>query len=254
MIAGVAILPSAPLLLEGVAPSSPTGVGEVREAVETIVASLPRADVTVLLAASSPGSSGSESSARGVYGAVEATLAGVGRPDLRRRVEVSVPAMEAITRVTQYPLLRRGTLPLSLSVLALLLGSHHCFAPVAVPATADFAALVGVGAATAQAVEEAGLSGTVVATGDCSAEPGPGAPPASVDGAREWGEAAAAAVADGRLDRLEGLGPERAQRVGAVGWAPMAVLHGVCERSRTNVGLRLYAAPRGAGYLVGGRR
>ncbi|MDP8978001.1 MAG: hypothetical protein M3N17_05420, partial [Actinomycetota bacterium] len=189
MIAGVAILPSAPLLLEGGAPRSAAGVAEVREAVEALVASLPPVDVTVLLAASSPGSSGSESSARGLYGAAEASLAGVGRPHVRRWVEVSVPAMEEITRVTQYPLLRRGSLPLSLSVLALLLGSHHCFAPVAVPATADFAALVGVGAAIAQAVGEAGLSGTAVATGDCSAGPGSQNPATSGDGAREWDQA-----------------------------------------------------------------
>lgn len=254
MIVGAAILPSAPLLVQGVAPRSTAVVEEVREAVDAVVASLPPADVTVLLAASPPGSSGSESSARGLYGASEASLAGVGRPDLSRWVEVSLPAMEAITRVTQYPLLRRETLPLSLSVLALLLASHRCFAPVAVPATADFAALVGVGAATAQAMEEAGLSGTVVATGDCSAGLGERAPLASVDGAREWDEAAVAAVVDGRLDRLEALGPARAERVGAIGWAPMAALHGVCERARTSVGLRLYAAPRGVGYLVGGRR
>ena len=253
MIVGVAIFPSAPLLVRGVAPRSPAAVEEVREAVESVTASLPPADVTVLLAASSPGSSGSESSARGLYGASEASLARVGRPDLRRCVDVSLPAMEAITRVTQYPLLRCGTLPLSLSVLALLLASHRCFAPVAVPATADFAALVGVGAATAQAMEEAGLSGTVVATGDCSAGLDERAP-LPVDGAREWDEAAVAAVVDGRLDRLEPLGPARAERVGAIGWAPMAALHGVCERAKTSVGLRLYAASRGGGYLVGGRR
>lgn len=254
MIVGVAILPSSPLLVRGVAPRSPAAVEEVREAVESVMGSLPPADVTVLLAASPPGSSGSESSARGLYGASEASLAGVGRPDLRRCVDVSLPAMEAITRVTQYPLLRRGALPLSLSVLALLLASHRCFAPVAVPATADFSALVAVGAATAQAIQEAGLSGTVVATGDCSAGLDERAPLAAVDGAREWDEAAVAAVVDGRLDRLEPLGPARAERVGAMGWAPMAALHGVCERAKTGVGLRLYAASRGVGYLVGGRR
>jgi hypothetical protein len=38
--------------------------------------------------------------------------------------------------------------------------------------------------------------------------------------------------------------------VGAVGWAPLVVLQGVCVRAALGSVLRRYAAPRGVGYLV----
>lgn len=240
VIAGAAVVPTAPLLVPGVSATLPDGVGKVADAIDAVVDRLPRADVAVLLA----------TGPQGVHDSGMASLAGIGRPDIRADTVVSREAVAKISETTQYPLYREKVLPLGLSVLALLLGSSLPVTPVSVPEGAGYDALVGVGTGVAKALDDAGMSAVVLAAGDLSAGLTPKSPRPSVSGAVFWDEQAVAAVDSGRLDGLARLGPEEAQRVFALGWPPMVVLHGAVARAKIGMIVRHYSAPRGVGYLV----
>lgn len=248
MIVGAAIVPSAPLLVPGISAALPEGIGEVSDAVDAVLEKLPDAEVTVLVAAGLAGRAGS------VRDGDIASLAAVGRPDVMVLTRSHQAATARISGMVQYPLLRGEPLPLGLAALALLVGSERPLVPVLVPPLAEFEALVGVGTGIAQALLDVDVTAVVVAAGDCSAGLTACSPLHEVPGARAWDERAVAAVDSGRLDALARLGPAEAQRVGALGWAPMAVLHGACARAKIGMVLRHYSAPRGVGYLVAAGR
>jgi hypothetical protein len=247
VIVGAAVLPTAPLLVSGVSPTPPDGVAAVADAVDAALDSLPPYDTAVLVAVASPGAQGT---GQGLYDAAEATLAGVGRPNVSRSAMVDRGAIERISRITQYPMYRGDALPLSLAVLALLIGEGGLLVPVAVPQTASFEALVSVGAGIAEGVAGEDQRAVIIAAGDLSAGLTAAAPLHEVDGARGWNDQLVDVVDSGRLDGLARLGPADAKRVGALGWAPMAVLHGACARAKVGLVVRHYSAPRGVGYLV----
>lgn len=245
MIVGAAIVPTAPLLVPGVSATMPEGVGKVCDAVDVALECLPAYDTAVLLSAAEVGSQG-----QGLYDAAEATLTGVGRPDITRTAPIDREAVERITRVNQYPMYRGDSLPLGLSVLALLMGGNGPLVPIAVPQNAGFEALAAIGAGIAEALVSNDVRAVVVAAGDLSAGLDERSPLHEIEGAREW-DAQVVAVADtGRLEGLSRLGPGEARRVGALGWAPMVVLHGVAARAKIGLVRRHYSAPRGVGYLV----
>lgn len=245
MIVGAAIMPAAPVLIPGVSASLPDGLGKVCDAVDAVLETLPDCDTAVLLTGAQELGSG-----QGLYDATEATLAGVGRPDITRPVPVHRDAVEEITRVNQYPMYRGEALPLGLSVLALLFGGHGPLVPMAVPQHADFDALTAIGTGIAEALSSAGVRAVIIAAGDLSAGLEERSPLHRIDGADDWDARVVAAVDSGRLDGLGRLGPAEARRVGALGWAPMAVLHGAVARAKLGLIRRHYSAPRGVGYLV----
>lgn len=240
MIVGAAVIPTAPLLVRGISATLPTGVGAVRRAVEAAVAGLAEADVAVLVAAGDPG----------LYDSYPATLAGVGRPDLTQRTEVCHDALTRIAAVTGCGLRRGVPLPLGLAVLTMMVGARGRLVPLAVAATGGFEALAAIGAGSARALADSDVRAVLVAAGDLSAGLTKSSPLYRVDGAAAWDEEVLALIAAGRLDGLARLGPAQASRVGALGWAPMVVLHGACARAGLRLSLRHYSAPRGVGYLV----
>lgn len=244
MIVGAAILPSAPLLVPGASATLPEGVDKVCDAVDAALEALPYCDAAVLLA-TAEGSSG-----QGLYDAAEATLAGIGRPDIARSAAAHRSAVERITRITQYPMYRGDVLPLSLSVLALLFGGAQPLVPMAVPQNAGFDALAAIGTGIAEALADPDMRTAVIAAGDLSAGLEERSPLHLIEGAREWDARAVDVVGTGRLDGLAELGPIEAKRVGALGWAPMAVLHGAVARAKIGLVCRHYSAPCGVGYLV----
>lgn len=244
---GAAIVPSAPLLVPGVSSTLPDGVGRACDAVDAALEGLPTCEAAVLLTV---GDVDWQSSGQGVYDASDASLAGVGRPDVTRPVSTHAEAARRITRVTQYPLLRAETLPVGLSVLALLLGGSAPLLPIVVPRNASFDSLAAIGAGIAEGLANAGVRAIVVAAGDLSAGLDEHSPLFAVEGAREWDARVVEVVDTGRLDGLAALGPAESKRVGALGWAPMAVLHGATARAKIGLVRRHYSAPRGVGYLV----
>jgi hypothetical protein len=246
VIVGAAVVPSAPLLVDGVCATPPEEVVAVQDAIDAALEGLPDYDTAVLLSAAEDHSK----QGQGLYDATEASLAGVGRPDITRPTPVHRDAVERISRTSQYPMYRGGTLPLGLSVLALLLGGGDPLVPVAVPAQASYESLVGVGTSIAEALSEDGPRAVAIASGDLSAGLHERSPLYTIDGARAWDDQAVDVVESGRLESLDRLGPGEAHRVGARGWAPMVVLHGVCARAKIGLVRRHYSAPRGVGYLV----
>lgn len=292
MIVGACILPTAPLLLDGVSGARPSAVDRVADAVDAVVDSLPDADVAVLLASTPSSKERPEGQHHGLYDVDTADLAGIARPDIVVHGQIHRAAIEAISRVTQYPLYKREPLPLGLAMLALQLAGHAPVVPIAVPRGASADALIGVGAGIAGALrrlrgdddddedppanspasdaQDEGsadipldladtgkiplpgrdLRVLVVAAGDLSAGLTEKSPLHAVDGARAWDDEVVRCVDSGRLDGIAGLGPEEAERVGAVGWAPVVVLHGCLARAKLGMVVRHYSAPRGVGYLV----
>ena len=240
MIVGATVLPTAPLLLPGVSATLPPGVSRVCDAIDAAVEHIPRSDVLVLVAAGDSG----------LHDSGEATLQGIGRPDIARDAAVDSDAVARLSATTQYPMYRGGPLPLDLAMLALLVGGVAPIVPVTVPSSADFDVLVGVGSAIARTFAGPDVRACVVASGDLSAGLTEKSPLHLVSGAIFFDEQAVAAVDSSRLDGLGRIGPEEAQRVGARGWAPLAVLHGATAAAKIGMVVRHYSAPRGVGYLV----
>jgi aromatic ring-opening dioxygenase LigB subunit len=240
MIIGAAVLPTAPLLVPGVSATLPGGVPKVADAIDAAVEALPAADLVVLVAAGEGG----------LHDTPNASLEGVGRPDIAADVEVDSQAVARLSATTQYPMFRDHGLPLALTVLALHVGDGAPVVPLTVPQTAEFQALVGLGASIARTFADPQVRVVVVVAGDLSAGLAPKSPLHEVNGAIFWDEQAVAAVDSGRLDALAKLGPGKAQRVGALGWAPLVVLHGAVASAKLGMVVRHYSAPRGVGYLV----
>lgn len=238
-LAGAAAIPSAPLLVHGVGIGGGQAVQLVRGTIARVVSRLPDTDVTILMAAGQSA----------IHDTVAVNLAGLGYPHITRALEACAPAIVALSRVTQYPRIRRPRLPLDLGVLALLVDRSPVVA-LEVPSSAEFAVLSALGTSVVQALEEAALTGTLVAAGDLSAGLGPSSPLGARSGAQEWDDRVVHTFADGRAHGLADLGPLRALDVGARGWAPLCVLHGAVASAALSLTVRRYSAPRGVGYLV----
>jgi hypothetical protein len=241
VIVGAAILPTAPLLVPGASQSLPEGIAEVCAAIDFVVGRLAAHDVAILIGAGPRGA---------IYDAASAGLGGIGRPELRRDVAVHGPTIEVLSGLVQYPVHRGEALSLDLAVLTLLVGGEAPLVPMEVPPTASFDALTGIGVGVAAAVSDPDLRAIVVASGDCAAGLSEAAPLHLLPGARAVDEQILDAVDSGRLDGLRRIPPAEAGRVGARGWAPMAVLHGALARAQLGIMRRHYSAPRGVGYLV----
>ncbi len=267
MIAGAAVLPTGPLLVPGVTAARPPGLDRVTAAARAVVAALPAHDAAVLL---TPARAGEPP---GVHAGGPATLAGIGRPDLTTTA-AAAPALAAdLARSLRLPLHPPGPLPLPAAVLPHLLQPPPASPPagggappdaahpappareggaavvaVVVPAGAEGGDLVGLGRALAGALD--GVRAVLVAAGDLAAGLTERSPLALVEGAADWNDRVVDEVAAGRLDLLPRLGPGEAARVGALGWAPLVVLHGATAAARLGLVVRTAAAPRGVGYLV----
>lgn len=240
MIVGAAVLPTAPLLVPGVSATLPEGIPKVADAIDAAVEALPPADLHVLVAAGESG----------LHDTDKASLEGIGRPDIAADVAVDGQAVSRLSAATQYPMYRGHQLPLALTVLALHVGDGAPIVPMTVPETTEFGALVGLGTSIARAFADPELRVTTIVAGDLSAGLTEKSPLHRVEGAIFWDEKAVAAVDSGRLDALARLGPAEAKRVGALAWAPLAVLHGAVASAKIGMVVRHYSAPRGVGYLV----
>ncbi|HWB72232.1 MAG TPA: hypothetical protein VG452_08435, partial [Egibacteraceae bacterium] len=172
-----------------------------------------------------------------------------GRPDVRRPVHIRRDALARVAATTGCRLRRGGQLPLGLAVLALL-APPRPLVPLAVAAACGFNALATLGEGIARALAGRHLRAAVVAAGDLSAGLSEASPLHRIEGAAAWDDDVVAAVRHGALSTLARLGPAEAARMGALGWAPLAVLQGVCARAGTAPVVHHYSAPRGVGYLV----
>lgn len=246
-VAGAAAIPTSPLLVPGASPGQPEEVAaelaRLRDLSLDTLAALPDCDVHVLVARGD----------RGIHDRAYASLAPLGIHDVETELPVATDMIDDLSRLTQYPMFRGEELGTAHAVLALLLrearGEVEVLA-VNVPPGSDFDVLVTVGASIAEAADDAGREVTVVCQADLSAALHRASPGYEVDGAREWDDAVLDAVRRGRLRPLRDLGPEEAQRVQARGWAPLAVLHGVCASAHLTIEGLGYGAPGGVGQLI----
>lgn len=246
-LAGAAVIPAAPLMIPAASPAQPEGMQEpvraLRDAAADVLRALPPVDVHVLVAAGP----------RGIFDAASASLAPLGVRGAEVEMPVATDAIDDLSRLTQYPMFRGDPLTIEQSVLALQLHAVHgpvAVLPINVPPGTDFDVLVAVGASICEAVRDAGLVAAVVVAGDLSAGLDQTSPAHHIDGAQEWDVTVVAAVRAGDLRRLRELGPDEAERVRALGWAPLAVLSGVCAAGRLRPEHVAYGAPRGVGELV----
>ena len=228
MLAAVAAVPAAPILVPEVCPSPPAAVRPFATAVRTVVDALPEADVAVLVAGGG----------RGVYDRAVVDLAGLGTPHVTAAWKVHAGGLATLARAVQLPQRRSTPLPLPLACLSLHLDGRWPLVPVTVPADASWEVLVATGSGIVGAFAQAGLRAVLIVAADGSAGLSPRAPRAEIPGAAAWQEELVGAVRDGALQRLEHLGPDAAERVAALGWAPLAVLHGATARSRVRLILR----------------
>ena len=109
-LAGAASLPSAPLLVPGVGRGMGSALDQLQASALRVARGLPDADVLVLVASGKPA----------LHDTVIADLAGLGYPNHRRALDSCPPAIEALSRITQYPRMRRQRLPLDLATLTLM--------------------------------------------------------------------------------------------------------------------------------------
>lgn len=237
---GAASIPSAPLLVEGVGRGAGPEVQKLRTAVDRTVTELPEGDVVVLVAAGQAA----------LHDTAAVDLQGIGQPRTTRLLAACPPAIAALSRITQYPRVRRPRLPLDLAVLALLVDRNVPLVPLEVPSSAEFPVLAALGTSIVQALEEAGLTGTLVVSGDLSAGLHDGSPLAARPHAADWDARVVDLFTRGASGGLADLGPDAADSVGAKGWAPLCVLHGAVAAASLELSVRGYRAPRGVGYLI----
>jgi hypothetical protein len=240
MLVGAASLPSAPLFVPGVARGVGSAIEQLQASVHRVARSLPSADVAVLVATGDSV----------LHDTVTADLAGIGYPQIKATMRSCPPAVAALSRLVQYPRVRRPRLPLDLACLALLVGHSGPVVALEVSATAECSVLVALGTSIVQALDETRLTGNIVVAGDLSAGLGERAPLSTRDGAVEWDARLVELFTNGDIDGLATLGPSKALAVGARGWAPLCVLRGAVASGGLTMSLRRYAAPRGVGYLI----
>jgi hypothetical protein len=240
VLAGAVSLPSAPLLVPGVGRGLSSSAEQLRASVFRVARSLPDADVLVMVASGQPA----------LHEAVNADLRGLGYPEHRRELDACPPAIAALSRLTQYPRVRRPRLPLDLATLALLVDRREPVVALEASASAEFAVLSALGTSVVQALQETGLTANLVVAGDLSSGLHDGAPLAHRDGAEEWNAKVVELFTHDDSAGLAALGPHAAADVGARGWAPLCVLHGATQSAGLHLAVRRYAAPRGVGYIV----
>ncbi|HSK90030.1 MAG TPA: hypothetical protein VK875_01840 [Euzebyales bacterium] len=233
-------MPSAPLLVTGVGRGLGSALEQLRASVHRVARGLPAADVLVIVAAGQPA----------LHDAVTADLSGLGYPGHTRTLEPCAPAVAALSRLTQYPRVRRPRLPLDLATLALLVARTEPVVALEVSASTEFPVLSALGTSVVQALQDEHLSANLIVAGDLSAGLDDRAPLAARTGAGAWNNSVVDLFSNGHADRLGELGPDRAAEVGARGWAPLCVLHGAAASAGLTLAVRRYAAPRGVGYLV----
>lgn len=240
MLISAASIPSAPVLVRGVGRGLGEQMRQLRASVQRVALGQPATDVVVVVAAGEPA----------LHDTVVANLSGLGYPGHTRTIAGCPPAIAALSRMTQYPRVRRPRLPLDLATLTLLLDRNEPVVALEVSASAEFAVLSALGVSVVEALYEAKVTGSLVVAGDLSAGLTPRAPLAELPGAAAWDQAIVAQFADGVGQQLATMGPTGAARVGARGWAPLCVLHGAAASVGMELAVRRYAAPRGVGYLV----
>lgn len=229
------------MLVAGVSAALPDEASRCTHAIGRVLAGLPHAEVAVLL------HGGDELR---VHCGKVATLVGYGRPDLGIGVE-SAPAQQSAVAAALGIATAQGArsgLPAPAVVLALHLRGHFPILALEVPRTGAYPALADVGARVVAALRP--WRAVVVCSGDLSAGLRADSPRPDVPGAARWDEQAVGAIDASRLEALAKLGPQEAARVHALGWAPLAVLAGVCRAARLATVVRRYCAPRGVGYVV----
>ena len=240
VLVGAASLPSAPLLVPGVGRGLGSSLQQLRSSVQRVARGLPAADVLVVVAAGQPA----------LHDTATADLSGLGYPGHTRTVAACPPAVAALSKVTQYPRVRRRRLPLDLATLTLLVDRNEPVVALEVSASAEYAVLSALGVSVVKAFEEAGLTGNLVVAGDLSAGLDARAPLAERPGAAAWNAAVVELFTEGDGERLATLGPDDAAKVGARGWAPLCVLHGAVMSAGLDLAVRRSVAPRGVAYLV----
>ncbi|QBI21286.1 hypothetical protein ER308_18055 [Egibacter rhizosphaerae] len=258
-LVGVALVPSAPVLVEGVSPVRPEGMDAVGEAADGALAELVHAELVVLVAAApdpaattpAPDSplAATAPFPAGVHQTARAGLGSLGLPDVGSDLPVPARAVATIAAATELPRLR-GPLPVDLAVLALRLRPARPVVPVAVDSTAEAAELRKVGTELAAAAEDLGRRVGLVAAGEGSAGLDERAPRHVIEGAKEWEDRLVSALADFDIDGLARLGPQEAGRVAARGWASTLVAAAAAGASGRSLSLRRHAAPRGLGYAI----
>jgi hypothetical protein len=237
---GAASIPSAPVLVRGVGAGRGAVLEQLRTTVSRVVSRLPDVDVVVVVAAGQPA----------LHDTVTIDLIGLGHPHVTRTLDGCPPAITALSRITQYPRVRRPRLPLDLAVLALLVDRRVPVVALEVSASAEFSVLSALGTSTVHALDEAGVTAVMVAAGDLSAGLNEAAPLAALPGASRWDADVVELFTRGVTDQLADHGPDAAAAVGARGWAPLCVLHGATTSAALSLSVRRYSAPRGVGYLV----
>jgi hypothetical protein len=237
---GAASIPSAPVLVPGVGMGRGAVLEQLRTTVSRVIARLPDADVVVVVAAGQPA----------LHDTVTVDLTGLGHPQVTRTLDGCPLAITALSRITQYPRVRRTRLPLDLAVLALLVDRRVPVVALEVSASAEFSVLSALGTSAVQALDDAGVTGVMVAAGDLSAGLNDAAPLAALPGAQRWDADVVGLFTRGVTEELADHGPVAAAAVGARGWAPLCVLHGAAASASLTLSVRRYSAPRGVGYLV----
>ena len=240
VLAAAVSLPSAPLLVPGVGRGLTSTLEQLRASVLRVARGLPAADVLVLVASGQPA----------LHDAVTADLRGLGYPGHKRDLDACPPAIAALSRLTQYPRVRRPRLPLDLATLTLLVDRSEPVVALEASASAEFSVLSALGTSVVQALQETGLTANLVVAGDLSAGLHEGAPLAHRRGAEEWNAKVVELFTRNDPAGLDALGPRRATEVGARGWAPLCLLHGATMTAGLRPRVRRYAAPRGVGYLM----
>jgi len=128
VIAGAAVLPTAPLLVPGVTAAIPDGLARTVRAARAVVAGLPAHDVAILVTAARPGARtatgapADDGEARGVHPGGTASLAAIAHAELTTTAPPAPALARALGAATGLPLVTPpAPLPLGAAVLAHLL-------------------------------------------------------------------------------------------------------------------------------------
>lgn len=244
MLSGLAVVPTAPLLVGRVNPVLPAPLDEVRLATADTLARLGAPEVVVLVAGSDRA---------GVAEEARASLAGLGITDVTDDHPVDAALVAASAAATGLAVDAPPRLATDVAVLVLLCAEHGPTAPI-VPVTVERAAepedLMATGRGIAAAIAADQRRVAVVVAGDLGAGLSDRAPRHRIDGADDWESRALDVIDSGRLDGLARLGPAAAATMGSRGWAPLMVAAGITAGARIGVVRRSYHAPLGVGYLT----
>jgi hypothetical protein len=249
-LTAIAVVPAAPLLLEGASPAQPP---ELADAVAAL-----RADVTDALAALPSDLRAAIVLCCGdeflVHSAARATLRSYGRAQVATSLRLDRPLLAAVGDRGQSPTIQEDELHGDLAVLALLLAATRpdvAVVPMTVPTRASRGVLDAVAAGLVGAAAAVPGQVAVVAAGDLAATLDTHSPGYRVEGATAFDAAAVAAVRAVDKDAFAALGPDEAGRVQARGWGPLTVALAAACLARLRFAEVVYHAPRGVGQVVG---